>query len=82
MENESESFKPAPTSTSNNRPSSKARKTSEQRTESKISTQELDSLKFSNPGKQMKELDFNWPEGNLTRNYRRQLASIRDQNLG
>ncbi|KAG5444350.1 ARL14 effector protein-like [Clonorchis sinensis] len=36
---------------------------------------ELDRLKFSNPGKAMKDLQFPWRESNLTRNFRKQLAS-------
>ncbi|KAA3674737.1 uncharacterized protein DEA37_0002402 [Paragonimus westermani] len=44
-----------------------------------VDSRELDRLKFLNPGKAMKELQFNWPEGNLTRNYRKQLASRHSQ---
>ncbi|BHF67092.1 ARF7 effector protein C-terminus [Sparganum proliferum] len=35
---------------------------------------ELDRLKFSNPGKQMRDLEIDWSDGNLTRGFRRQLT--------
>ncbi|CAH8462354.1 unnamed protein product [Dicrocoelium dendriticum] len=39
-----------------------------------VENRELGRLRFLNPGKAMKDLQFNWPEGNLTRNYRKQLT--------
>uniref|UniRef100_A0A183TL78 ARF7EP_C domain-containing protein n=1 Tax=Schistocephalus solidus TaxID=70667 RepID=A0A183TL78_SCHSO len=37
-------------------------------------SRELDRLKFSNPGKQMRDLEIDWSDGNLTRGFRRQLT--------
>ncbi|CAL8090149.1 unnamed protein product [Calicophoron daubneyi] len=44
-----------------------------------MENKELDRLKFKNPGRQMEDLKFKWPEGNFTRSFRKQLTSKRKQ---
>ncbi|CAI2734326.1 unnamed protein product [Schistosoma spindalis] len=39
-----------------------------------IDSRELDRLKFTNPGKQMEELEVGWSEANMTRSVRRQMT--------
>ncbi|CAH8642870.1 unnamed protein product [Schistosoma curassoni] len=39
-----------------------------------IDSRELDRLKFTNPGRQMEELEVGWSEANMTRSVRRQMT--------
>ncbi|CAH8671396.1 unnamed protein product [Schistosoma rodhaini] len=39
-----------------------------------IDSRELDRLKFTNPGRQMEELEVGWSEANMTRSVRRQMS--------
>ncbi|VDP38551.1 unnamed protein product [Schistosoma margrebowiei] len=39
-----------------------------------IDSREIDRLKFTNPGRQMEELEVGWSEANMTRSVRRQMT--------